>query len=137
MVRDAQKRPIAFHTVATVPMTTTGDQAGLLMAKFSLGETASKPIPSLMEIVDNGAEFWLRKGDLETFLRRDYENGVALSRCRNTLGLEVLKFRSTQEAKQHADTLVVAVWALAKSATRTRSTQATLRCTAPDHLGAA
>ena len=62
-VRDAQRRPMKFDAVATVPMTAQGERSThLLKANFRVGETVSKPILSLMEVIDNGAEVWLSKG---------------------------------------------------------------------------
>ena len=49
--------------MATVPMAAWGNDETqtLLKAKFRQGETVSKPILSLLEVMDNGAEFWLSK----------------------------------------------------------------------------
>jgi len=43
-------------------MTTVGASQALMKAEFRLGESVSKPIISLMEIVDKGAEIWLSMG---------------------------------------------------------------------------
>ena len=76
----------------------------LLKASFRVGETVSKPILSLMEIIDNGAEVWLRRGNMKMYLNKDYENGISLARRHNTLGIEVVKFQSAQEAREYART---------------------------------
>jgi hypothetical protein len=101
-VRDAQRQTIKFDAVATVPMTTTGEQASLLKANFRLGETVSKPILSLLEVIDNVAEVWFSKGDMKMFANRDYGNGIPLTRKHNTMGLEVMTFAITKDARQYA-----------------------------------
>ena len=101
-MRDAQKKSIKFDAVATVPMTTTERLPTLLKANFRLGETVSKPILSLLEVIDNGAEVWLSKGDMKMFMNKDYEKGITLTRRHNTLGMEVMAFTSAKEARQFA-----------------------------------
>ena len=83
-------------------MATTGDKIELLKVNFRLGTTVSKPILSLLEIVDNGAEFWLSAGDMRMFLHKDYDAGIRIARRHNILGLEVKTFTNTKEAKQYA-----------------------------------
>ena len=49
----------------------------------------TKPIMSLMMMVDGGAEFWLSgKSGLKMYLRGDMQNAVELTRKNNTLGLD-------------------------------------------------
>ena len=62
-VRDAQKNVIKFDGMATIPMAAAmnDETQTLLKAKFRFGETVSKPILSLLEVMDNGAEFWLSR----------------------------------------------------------------------------
>ena len=107
-VRDAQRQSIKFESVATVPMATTGEQIELLKANFRLGATVSKPILSLLEVVDNGAEVWLSKDDMRMFLHKDYDAGLRLARRHNTLGIEVKTFTNKKEAKQYAGLCAVA-----------------------------
>jgi hypothetical protein len=92
-------------------MTAQGDQGThLLKANFRVGETVSKPILSLMEVIDNGAEVWLSKGLMKMYINHDYENGSDLARRHNTLGIEVMKFKppgrplSTRRAAQRSAT---------------------------------
>ncbi|CAK0815286.1 unnamed protein product, partial [Prorocentrum cordatum] len=85
----AQRSEIKVDSIATVPMAVTDEceQLKLLKADFRLGDTVSKPILSLLEVMDKGAEFWL---SAKTGMKND------------TLGFNAKTFKTATEAKEFA-----------------------------------
>ena len=78
-------------------------QVALLEPTSREGPTIRKPIVSLMQMIDAGAEFWLSKTDgCRMYLQADHKNGIALGRVNNTLGIEGYVFDKGEDARAHA-----------------------------------
>ena len=103
-LRDAQQKVIPFDGTVKAPMVALGKtKPAMLEPNFREGPTMTKPIMSLMQMVDAGAEFWLSQADgLMMYLKGDHENPVNLSRVNNTLGLETYVFDRRADARAHA-----------------------------------
>ncbi|CAK0856887.1 unnamed protein product, partial [Prorocentrum cordatum] len=102
---DAQRKEIKMDSIATVPMAVADDceQPRLLKADLRLGDTVSKPILSLLEVMDKGAEFWLSaKTGMCMYPGGDLSKGIPLTRKNNTLGFNAKTFRTATEAKEFA-----------------------------------
>ncbi|CAK0875518.1 unnamed protein product, partial [Prorocentrum cordatum] len=102
---DAQRNEIKMDSIATVPMAVTDEceQLKLLKADFRLGDTVSKPILSLLEAMDKGAEFWLSaKTGMCMYPGGDLSKGIPLTRKNNTLGFNAKTFKTATEAKEFA-----------------------------------
>ncbi|CAK0790198.1 unnamed protein product, partial [Prorocentrum cordatum] len=101
----AQRNEIKMDSIATVPMAVTDEceQLKLLKADFRLGDTVSKPILSLLEVMDKGAEFWLSaKTGMCMYPGGDLNKGIPLTRKNNTLGFNAKTFKTAAEAKEFA-----------------------------------
>ncbi|CAK0811260.1 unnamed protein product, partial [Prorocentrum cordatum] len=102
---DAQRKEIKMDSIATVPMAVVDDceQPKLLKADFRLGDAVSKPILSLLEVMDKGAEFWLiAKTGMCMYPGGDLSKGIPLTRKNNTLGFNAKTFKTATEAKEFA-----------------------------------
>ena len=92
-----------MDTIATVPMAVDdgNEQTKLMKANFRLGDTVSKPILSLLEVMDKGAEFWLSaKTGMHMYPGGDLSKGIPLARTHNALGFNAETFKNVTEAKE-------------------------------------
>jgi hypothetical protein len=104
-LRDAQRQVIDFESVAKVPMVVqTEGGAQLLKASMRLGKTMSKPILSMLGVMDKGADFWLSsKTGLIMYPGGDLAQPIPLERKNNTLGFYVKRFTTTAAARDFAN----------------------------------
>ena len=73
----------------------------LFKAKVRIGEKVSKPILSLLEMVDKGHSIWLDREDgLTMYPSRDFDRPIKLARRNNTLGMHAKAFCTAKEAVQ-------------------------------------
>ncbi|CAK0813201.1 unnamed protein product [Prorocentrum cordatum] len=101
----ASEKETKMDSIATVPMAVADDceQPKLLKADFRLGDTVSKPILWLLEVMDKGAEFWLSaKTGMCMYPGGDLSKGIPLTRKNNTLGFNAKTFKTATEAKEFA-----------------------------------
>jgi hypothetical protein len=107
MMRDAQKRPIPFVSSARIPMVaaTAGGTCSLLKATMRLGPTISKPILSMFQMIDHGAEFTLKSSGCTVKMGR---STIPLERVNNSLAMRVRTFDTDQGAKDAANEHFVA-----------------------------
>ena len=105
VLRDAQKRPIPFESIAEVPMmTTAGGSSELLKVKMRLGPTISKPLFSLCRMMDAGAKCWLSS---EGSYMEHGTSRVPVGRQNDSLAIEVRAFASENEARVEKRSLTV------------------------------
>ena len=104
-LRDAQRQAIDFEGVAKVPMVVhTEGGTQLLKASMRLGKTMSKPILSMLGVMDKGADFWLSsKTGMIMYPGGDLTQPIQLERKNNTLGFNVKRFTTTAAARDFAN----------------------------------